>query len=252
MASWVLLRGLTREARHWGDLPARLRAQGPGQAVFTPDLPGNGTRHAQTSPASVPAMVEALREHLRRQGATPPYQVLAMSLGAMVAVAWAERHPHELQHAVLVNTSLRPHSPWHQRLQPANYPALLGLAWHWHDARRCEAEVLRLTSHRPPGAATAALLRDWTAWRTQHPVSRANAGRQLLAALRYRAPARRPAVPLLLLASRGDGLVAHACSVALAQHWGCPLALHASAGHDLPLDDSDWVLAQIGQWLAAT
>ena len=48
-----------------------------------------------------------------------------MSLGAMVAVDWAARHPEELAGCVLINTSLRPFSPWYQRLRPANYGALL-------------------------------------------------------------------------------------------------------------------------------
>jgi len=44
---WVLLRGLMREQRHWGAFPATLARALPGAAILTPDLPGNGTRHAQ-------------------------------------------------------------------------------------------------------------------------------------------------------------------------------------------------------------
>jgi pimeloyl-ACP methyl ester carboxylesterase len=43
----------------------------------------------------------------------------------MVAVAWAERYPQELQRMVLINTSLAPHNPFYQRLRPANYPAII-------------------------------------------------------------------------------------------------------------------------------
>jgi pimeloyl-ACP methyl ester carboxylesterase len=70
-----------------------------------------------------------------------------MSLGAMVAVAWADRHPDELAGGVLINTSLRPFSPWYQRLRPANYLALLGLLLAG-DAGRRERTILRLTSNR--------------------------------------------------------------------------------------------------------
>ena len=38
---WVLLRGLTREARHWGGFPERLGAA-LGVEVHCLDLPGNG------------------------------------------------------------------------------------------------------------------------------------------------------------------------------------------------------------------
>jgi pimeloyl-ACP methyl ester carboxylesterase len=78
------------------------------------------------------------------------------------------------------------------------------------------------------------LLRQWTDWRRAHPVSRANALRQLLAAMRYRAPRRVPPVPLLLLSGAADGLVHPACSAAVARAWRLPMAVHPDAGHDLP------------------
>jgi pimeloyl-ACP methyl ester carboxylesterase len=108
-----------------------------------------------------------------------------------------------------------------------------------------ERSILRMTSNadhpEPPG-----VLPLWLALRQRHPVSRANALRQLLAAARYTAP-RTLATPTLLLASTQDQLVSAACSHALARHWQCPLRLHAWAGHDLPLDDGAWVVQQVQQ-----
>ena len=246
-APWVLLRGLTRERRHWGGFPALLQAAFPGTAVLAPDLPGNGARWRERSPASVDALAEDLRATLRAEGHEPPYRLLALSLGAMVAVAWAERHPQELASAVLLNTSLRPYSPFWQRLRPAAWPALLKIATG--DAEAREAAVLRLTAQRPPEAA--ALLRDWTAWRRACPVSRANALRQLWAAASWRAPDAGPAAPLLLLAGARDALVDARCSQALARAWGVPLAIHPDAGHDLPLDAGPWVVERVRAWAAA-
>ena len=76
-----------------------------------------------------------------------------------------------------------------------------------------------------------------------------NALRQLLAAARYSAPEAPPPVPVLLLASARDQLVSPNCSRTLARRWGVPLAMHPSAGHDLPLDDGPWVAAEIRRWL---
>lgn len=244
---WVLLRGLTRERRHWGGFPARLQAAFPGAAVLAPDLPGNGARWRERSPRSVAALAEDLRATLSAEGHAPPYRLLALSLGAMVAVAWAERHPQELAGAVLLNTSLRPHSPFWQRLRPAAWPALLKIATG--DAAAREAAVLRLTARHPPDAA--ALLRDWVAWRRDCPVSRANALRQLGAAASWRAPQSAPAVPLLLLAGARDELVDPRCSQSLARAWGVPLAIHPDAGHDLPLDAGPWVVERVRDWAAA-
>ena len=41
-AAWVMLRGLTREARHWGNFPAQL-GDPVAQPVITLDLPGKAT-----------------------------------------------------------------------------------------------------------------------------------------------------------------------------------------------------------------
>jgi len=250
-STWVMLRGLTREARHWGALPGRLEAMLPGARVVTPDLPGNGQRWRDSSALRVADMVEAVRTDLQQQGVAPPYHLLAMSLGAMVAIAWADRYPLELAGCVLINTSVRPFSPPQQRLRPRSAAALLRCLTSGADAARWERTILRLTTrHWPPAApATQALLSDWTRWRRDCPVSATNALRQLLAAARFRAPAVRPAVPLCLLVGAGDRLVDPRCSRALADAWSLPLQVHPQAGHDLPLDDPAWVEQRVLAWL---
>lgn len=278
---WVLLRGLTRERRHWGAFPAQLAAAA-GEArlaqrpIVALDLPGNGARHGDPSPASVPVLAADARRALRQLGHAPPYRVLAMSLGAMVAVAWAEAWPQEVAGLVLVNTSLRPFSPLHRRLRPAAWPLLLRALFGGLTGRAREAAILELTSHRaltgPTAASTAgpsgpalaedlfaasgfdpaAVLDDWTAWQREHPVTRANALRQLIAAARYRAPRAAPACPTLVLAGARDRLVDPGCSRALAQAWGLGLVEHPAAGHDLALDAGDWLAQQAASWAVAS
>ena len=247
-APWILLRGLTRDSHHWGDFPQLFGARIGGARVVTLDLPGNGVLNAQSSPLSVEAVVDYCRAELRRRDLAPPYQVLAMSLGAMVTAAWASAHPGELQACVLINTSLRPFSPFHHRMRPANYATVLRMALASPGPRASEEAVLRLTSRMPQ--QTGAVLDNWTAWREQHPVSAANALRQIIAAARYRAPRNAPAVPLLILNSARDSLVDPRCSQRLAQAWQCPIEIHPEAGHDLPLDDGEWVAQRVGEWLA--
>jgi pimeloyl-ACP methyl ester carboxylesterase len=242
-ATWVLLRGLTREHGHWGAFTATFARALPHAQVIALDLPGCGEWHRERSPARVEAMAEHCRAQLQRRGVVPPYHVLAMSLGAMVAMAWAERHPHELAAAVLINTSLRPFNPFWQRLKPGRYGTLLRFALMPMNARDRERVVLRITSRASDHGS--ALLDAWLAIRRERPVSAANALRQLWAAARYRAPLTKPQVPLLLLASRGDALVDPRCSLAIAQRWACEIAMHPWAGHDLPLDDADWVVQQV-------
>jgi pimeloyl-ACP methyl ester carboxylesterase len=72
----------------------------------------------------------------------------------------------------------------------------------------------------------------------------------LLAAISFRAATTTPPVPLLLLAAQQDKLVNVKCSITLAKRWGSPIKLHPTAGHDLPLDDGEWVARQVGEWMA--
>ena len=95
-----------------------------------------------------------------------------------------------------------------------------------------------------------AVIADWVATRQQRRVSARNTLRQLLAAARYRARPEPPGTDLLLLASEQDRLLSVKCSLAIAASWKCPLELHPTTGHDLPLDDPAWVIQQVQRWLA--
>jgi pimeloyl-ACP methyl ester carboxylesterase len=249
MSTWILLRGLTRESGHWGDFLQTFRGTLAEAKVIALDLPGNGRLYAARSPLSVEAMAQHCRAELRARGIEPPYHLLAMSLGAMVAIAWAAGHPDELAGCVLINTSVRPLNAFFRRLRPSIYARLLATGLANRSPRAREAAILRLTSRRPP--STSSVLDDWVDIRLRRPVSRANAIRQLFAAARFRAPPALPAPPVLILASARDALVDPRCSRQLAGAWACDFAEHPGAGHDLPLDDGRWVAQQVRKWLAA-
>lgn len=242
MRRWVLLRGLAREAGHWGAF-ARMLARATGDEVLTPDLPGNGGRCAERSPASVAQLVADCRAKLPPSGAATV--VVAMSLGAMVAIEWCRQAPDDVAGCVLVNTSGGGASPFWRRLQPRNYLAIARTLWPGTVAAAREAAILRMTSNA--GNHDEVFAR-WTALAQAHPVTAVNALRQLLAAARYRVPRQKPVVPLVLLASAADRLVHPSCSVRLAARWQVPLHLHPWAGHDLPLDDPAWVLEKVTRW----
>lgn len=246
MTTWILLRGLMRESRHWGDFPLLLQ-DALAATVVTLDLPGNGRLHTQTSDYRVEGMVSHARTELRQRGYRPPYRLLALSLGAMISVAWSERYPDEIEKMVLINTSLAPYNPFYYRLRPENYAALCLLLIATTSRR--ERLILKLTSAGSRDENRDALLKQWVAYSSEFPVSRDNILRQLLAALRFHAVTGTLKVPVLLLASQKDRLVNVKCSKQLAQQWGCQLHLHPQAGHDLPLDDNSWVIHQIMHWL---
>ena len=243
--SWVLLRGLTREARHWGAFSSRfLERVGEGTAL---DLPGNGEFATGKSPANVRGMVDFARQQLQLREFKPPYRLLAMSLGGMVATDWAQRYPQEVEAQVLVNTSMRPYSSLPQRLRPANWLGLGLLAARWRDADYAERAIHALTCNQ-----TSSKESDIAAWlgiRKSAPISEANAQRQLWAAARFACAPTPPACRTVLLSSAADHLVHPACSNQLAKAWSAEHQQHPWAGHDLPHDDADWVCGQIESWL---
>lgn len=244
--TWVLLRGLTREARHWGALPEQLAAlPGTGQVV-TLDLPGNGVFHRQASPASVRGIMEFARRQLQAQGVAPPWKLLAMSLGGMVATDWAQQHPQEVSRLVLINTSMRPFSTAGERLRPGNWLALALLAARWHNADPTERTIHRLTCNNT--SSREADIAAWVHIRQTAPVSPGNAWRQLLAAARFSSGPQAPACPTLVLSSGADRLVNPRCSYRLAEAWQAVHRSHPWAGHDLPHDDAGWVCQRIGHW----
>ncbi len=246
MSSWIFLRGLTRDSRHWGEFPAVFRGELPKADIVLLDLPGNGRLYPMQSPSNITAMVDYCRNELRARQCPPPYRVLAMSLGAMVSVDWADRYPEEIAACVLINTSLRPFSRFYQRLRPVNYPVMLKLLLSSASACEWENNILRMTSNLATDRVR--IVADWTAWRKECPVSHDNAVRQLWAASRYLAPTGKPTPPLLVLASANDRLVSVECSRRLAQLWQTDFAEHPQAGHDLPLDAGAWVAHQVRNW----
>jgi pimeloyl-ACP methyl ester carboxylesterase len=235
-----------RDSRHWGSFPATFASTLDLTPVITPDLPGNGQLNNMRSPSCVEGMVEWYRGAILKEGIDPPYYVLGLSLGAMVAVAWSHMYPGELKGVVLVNASLRPLDPFYRRLRLINLlrivPALIG-----NSVAKQESLIWHLTSSRP--RVNAEILDAWISFKKERPVSRHNSIVQILAAHRYLAPPERPDVAILILASAMDRLVNPICSKHIAKRWGADFAMHPTAGHDAPLDDEQWICLQIRDWL---
>jgi pimeloyl-ACP methyl ester carboxylesterase len=164
----------------------------------------------------------------------------------MAAVEWLRRYPDEIAGAVLINTSLRGLSPLRRRLAWRTWPDLLRMAC-LRETKARERTILALTSRH--GAADEGKIEARARAYLERPIRRINLVRQLWAAATYLPPPERPQAPVLLLNGRGDRLVDPACSEALARHWDVPLISHPWAGHDLPLDDPDWVIARVADFL---
>ncbi|WP_428355016.1 alpha/beta fold hydrolase [Methyloprofundus sp.] len=236
----VLIRGLLREARHWGDFPGLLQQQYPDAQILCPDIPGNGSLNHLTSPNTIPGMTDALRKQVSTH--TPIY-LIAISMGGMIAIDWMNRYPTEVNSAVLINTSLANFNPFYQRLRWQNYHKIIPLLF----ASRLKREkiILALTSNKH--ANNSKLLAKWQQWQMEISVSASSAINQLRASASY-STGTKPEHPMLFISSSADRLVDYHCSLKLQNNWHKDYQQHTTAGHDLPLDDPDWLLVTISQW----
>lgn len=240
----VFLRGLVREAGHWGGFLEKFSKAFPDTNVLALDLPGNGMRFKDISPLSIHEMAASVREDFLRSKGEENH-LFAISLGAMVGIEWLRSWPEDFQSAVLVNTSLRGLSPIYQRLRPSNYPRILKMLFS-KDPEYVERNILALTSHSRERFAELTEL--WVKIQKERPVSSRNAIRQIIAAARFHPPQEKPSLPILVLGAAGDELVNPSCSEAIAHAWSLPLRMHPRGGHDLTLDEPEWVLDQLKEF----
>ncbi len=244
-ATWILLRGLARERAHWGSFPAEFAARFPNDEVLCVDLPGAGEFANMTCPTDVTSIWAAVRAAAVEKARTQaPFKIVALSLGAMVAIEWMRQKPTDLAGCVLINTSLRSTSRFYHRLRWQVWGDFLKLV-SASNAREREKMLIDVLINDENKRALALPL--WTKIAQERPVSYLNMANQLMAAVRFQGMESAPAVPVTLLCGLGDRMVDPSCTLDLARKWNCPVHTHPWAGHDLPWDVPEWLLDQVQQ-----
>ena len=244
----VLLRGLAREAAHWFEFPQQLQKYlGDEVQIHCIDFPGCGHYFAQPALGSITAMTDHARSELARLKINTPSDAIylvGISMGGMIALDWAQRFPQEIEGAVLINSSTGSQPFW-WRLRPGAWAGMICALFASMPTR--EAGVLNIVSNNPN--VRVHYLPQWLQIQQQRPVSRATIIAMLRAAAGFR-PQESCKVDGLVLASTSDRMVSVRASEAIATQFNWPIALHKSAGHDLPMDDPDWTAQQIANWLS--
>lgn len=243
---WVLLRGLMRHSGHWVTFGEKLQQQFPSSKILLLDLPGNGTKCHLSTSMNVDEIIEVLREEVHRAVGRTPFHFLGMSLGAMVGLKWAESWPQSFLSLIAMNPSLNQCSkPW-QRLRPQ---ALFGItaAIFAKDPLSREKIILHLTSTMNSNKHQQ-LAQTFADFDLRWPPKRLNFLRQI--ALASRIQLTKPVnVPMAIFSSTQDQLVSSVCSINMARAFSSHLEVHPTAGHDLALDDPDWVIGKINSFI---
>lgn len=241
---WVLIRGLTREQGHWGKFKDMLQEQDPESEVLCIDLPGCGEYHRLSSPFTMDGIAEFIHSHFKGERPKQRY-VLAISLGGMVAVELARLYPDSMDALVIMNSSFKNLSPMYHRLQlEALQYFYRGLMASNNEER--ESAVLDMVSNLPSDSKEREkILKDWVDIAIKRPVTKINFLKQIFAAAMYNLPLEKPAFPVLILTSYADRMVDPRCSQKLAEQWQAPLIAHTTAGHELCLDEPQWVIDKV-------
>ncbi len=237
--TWIWLRGLGRESAHWGGLPRKVE-QATGDKVITIDLPGVGRKNGENCPLRVSTLIAQLLDETRGLG---PIKILAMSLAGSVALNWAARDARVSQ-VVLINSSSRL-SFVTKRLRFIPLVRMLSSYLAKTTVEERERKVLATVSNNTQAAAGVSSV--WAEVARLRPVSLRQVLRQSVMAVCSSLP--RPGqimhCSVQVFVSRNDRLVSADCSRKLANYYQCNLVTHPNAGHDLPLDDPEWLLNQI-------
>jgi pimeloyl-ACP methyl ester carboxylesterase len=240
---WVWIRGLGRESGHWGSFIDDFKETYPERRLVFLDLPGAGDNLDIDPPLNLSAMVPLLRSQLRAKIGSEKFHLLGISLGAMLVMEWLHLHPDEVESAVLINPSSKRHSGFLERLRWTAYKPLFD-ALTAPNRRKRELAVLELVSNKPENYKEVA--GQWAKIARDRPMKPASVFKQLVAAARYSPPeSYPPGLPVLVLVSLGDRMVEPRCGLELAKAYGWETKTHPWGGHDLPLDDSQWVINAI-------
>lgn len=243
--NWLMLRGLSREARHWGVIHKHLIDLNPGSTIATIDLPGAGEKYRQSSPAKTQNYIFELRKEFLelKKNSEGPWSILSISLGSMIAMEWAHLHPRDFSSLILMNTSAANIASPFERMSLQNLNMLFTVLTSC-SVKKKELSILKQTLNlKSPNV----FLDEWTKIQTERPSSQLNKLKQLIAASRFTAP--ESLVPsVLVLAAKKDRLVNYQCSVRLAELYDAQIKIHPTAGHDIPLDDPDWVLEKLKEF----
>jgi pimeloyl-ACP methyl ester carboxylesterase len=240
---WLFLRGLGRDQRHWLGFPSTW-AKRFGVKTFCLDYPGVGTEAKRSSPTSIPAIRDDVRRRWKKvkDHYKGTWGLFGHSMGGMVSTNWCTKYPEDFAHTVNLNTSAHTDIlSLFKRLRPDSMKKLIRILFE-KDPREREKHILEMISQKPRQRWP---LEQWTEIAKKNDLKRESVNAQLLGASIFRMPKESPFKRFLFLASSKDQMVNPICSFELAKNLECELRLHPWGGHDLVLDDPEWILDQV-------
>lgn len=255
---FILIRGLIRSRFHWHTFPkilsSYLTKSNIPHEIITLNIAGNGARFSEKTPLTIEAMasdacseiITLLDSSLGLFAHESKIHLIGISMGGMIAshaakLLLAQGRPPSSLH--LINSSF---SDIASLLKRFKLQAGLSLAAHLTSIRQRERCILKWTSNQKE---TDQYTEAWINEAHLHPISFRNGLVQLYAASRCPIP-EKPEVLCRVYGSLNDRLVDFECSRLIADKWDVPILIADKAGHDLSLDDPEWLADNISQQIS--
>lgn len=237
MSKIILLRGLGRETQHWDEEFLNMLVRRDLVPIMI-DLPGAGEFRHLLSPTQIEDYVAFLQTQFEKiMDEDEQAYLLGHSLGGMVAIRWAFEYPQNFKKLFLVNTSDQRSRSLPERLRPFGLWKLISIMKS-REITKKEKEVLKMISNNE--VAQESVIDKWVKLACSRPMKIMSLANQLIAASRFEAPSRLE-VPSIYITSKADKMVSYKCSEKLAKQHRAGIFHHDKAGHDIPLDDPDWL-----------
>lgn len=243
--NWLLIRGLVREKEHWGEFPKMLESVGGVKRVLCLDLAGVGTENNRIFLPTIKQAVEDLRSRfkLAHKSKEEDWGILGISLGGMIAMQWASDYPNDYKKMVIINSSSR-ELPFWKRLTPDSI-FTIGKTFFEKDVVKRERMIIDMTSNLRKNDPK--LIDSWVSIGQKRGFSKLTAVNQLVAAAQFQLP-KNISPKMLVLTSRADRMVSFEGSQEIAKKYSAHLEIHPTAGHDIAVDDPQWIIDHISQW----
>ena len=237
----VLLRGLGRWSEHWCGFDDSVAAN---FKVIAIDNRGFGmSKNARVGlDLTIDQLADDVAGVLNKLGISKAI-VVGVSLGGMLAISLTARYPQLVQRLILVNSSVGG-SPYSRITAKALRSLGQGVLSRKNFYQALASVLLAKNSSQE---VSAKLCREWATIDGRHGLRPKNVFLQLLAAAKFKPGPLMAAisVPTLILKGTNDQFVDSRNSDWLCQHIQSARMVSCDGGHELALDQPDWLANEI-------
>lgn len=159
-----------------------------------------------------------------------------------MAKRWTELYPNDFQKIILINTSFKGINPLFNRLRPNAILNFINIFLTPQIHKR-EEKIIKLVSNTADKQQDT--IKKWIGIQESNPVSRISFINQIKAGLSFTPSNEKIKIPLKVIASAKDRLCSVESSKKIHQIWGGTYIEHEFAGHDIPMDDPEWLIKEI-------